>query len=32
MGVMMFIRTLIVMVEDWFGIDLSKPPTRDGEV
>lgn len=31
MGVMMFIRTLIVMVEDWFGIDLSKPPTRDGE-
>ena len=32
MGVMMFIRTLIVMVEDWFGIDLSKPPTRDEEV
>jgi TRAP-type C4-dicarboxylate transport system permease small subunit len=32
MGVMMFIRTLIVMVEDWFGIDLCKPPTRDGDV
>jgi TRAP-type C4-dicarboxylate transport system permease small subunit len=31
MGVMMFIRTLIVMVEDWFGIDLCKPPTRDGD-
>ncbi len=29
MGVMMFIRTLIVMVEDWFGIDLCKPPTKD---
>ena len=29
MGVMMFIRTLIVMVEDWFGIDLCQPPPRD---
>ncbi|MEJ2519587.1 MAG: TRAP transporter small permease [Desulfuromonadales bacterium] len=29
MGVMMFIRTLIVMVEDWFGIDLCQPPSRD---
>jgi TRAP-type C4-dicarboxylate transport system permease small subunit len=26
MGAMMFIRTLIVMVEDWFGISLSEPP------
>ena len=29
MGVMMFIRTLIVMVEDWFGIDLCLPPSKD---
>jgi TRAP-type C4-dicarboxylate transport system permease small subunit len=29
MGVMMFIRTLIVMVEDWFGIDLCQPPAKD---
>ena len=29
MGVMMFIRTLIVMVEDWFGIDLCQPPSKD---
>ena len=29
MGAMMFIRTLIVMVEDWFGIDLCQPPTKD---
>ena len=29
MGVMMFIRTLIVMVEDWFGIDLCQPPAQD---
>jgi TRAP-type C4-dicarboxylate transport system permease small subunit len=29
MGAMMFIRTLIVMIEDLFGIDLCKPPTRD---
>ena len=28
-GVMMFIRTLIVMVEDWFGIDLCQPPAKD---
>jgi len=31
MGTMMFIRTLIVMIEDWFGIDLCKPPARDGD-
>lgn len=29
MGAMMFIRTLIVMVEDWFGITLSEPQTKD---
>ena len=29
MGAMMFIRTLIIMVEDWFGVDLCKPPTKD---
>ena len=29
MGIMMFIRTLIVMVEDWFGIDLCQPPAKD---
>ena len=29
MGVMMFIRTLIIMVEDWFGIKLCDPPTKD---
>ena len=29
MGAMMFIRTLIVMVEDWFGISLSEPPAKD---
>ena len=29
MGVMMFIRTLIVMIEDWFGIDLCQPPAED---
>jgi len=29
MGAMMFIRTLIVMVEDWFGISLCEPPTKD---
>ena len=29
MGVMMFIRTLIVMVEDWFDIDLCQPPSKD---
>jgi TRAP-type C4-dicarboxylate transport system permease small subunit len=31
MGAMMFIRTLIVMVEDWFGITLTDPPVK-GEV
>lgn len=29
MGAMMFIRTLIIMVEDWFGIELSAPPAKD---
>ena len=29
MGVMMFLRTLIVMVEDWFGISLSDLPAKD---
>ncbi len=29
MGVMMFIRTLIVMVEDWFGVNLCEPPAKD---
>ena len=29
MGAMMFVRTLIVMVEDWFGITLTDPPARD---
>jgi TRAP-type C4-dicarboxylate transport system permease small subunit len=29
MGAMMFIRTLIVMVEDWFGITLTDPPAKD---
>lgn len=29
MGVMMFIRTLIIMVEDWFGIRLYEPPPGD---
>jgi C4-dicarboxylate transporter DctQ subunit len=28
MGAMMFIRTLIVMVEDWFGIQLCTPPAK----
>lgn len=29
MGAMMFIRTLIIMVEDWFGIELCTPPDKD---
>ena len=29
MGIMMFIRTLIVMTEDLFGITLCDPPARD---
>ena len=29
MGAMMFVRTLIVMVEDWFGITLTDPPATD---
>jgi TRAP-type C4-dicarboxylate transport system permease small subunit len=29
MGVMMFVRTLIIMVEDWFGIKLCEPPIED---
>ena len=29
MGVMMFLRTLIVMVEDWFGISLTDLPAKD---
>jgi len=29
MGAMMFVRTLIVMVEDWFGIKLCVPPVKD---
>jgi len=29
MGAMMFIRTLIIMIEDWFGIKLCDPPTED---
>jgi C4-dicarboxylate transporter DctQ subunit len=29
MGAMMFIRTLIVMVEDWFDIKLIVPPAKD---
>ena len=29
MGVMMFVRTLIIMVEDWFGIQLCDLPTED---
>ena len=29
MGAMMFIRTLIVMVEDLFGITLTDPPAKD---
>lgn len=29
MGAMMFIRTLIIMVEDWFGINLCELPTDD---
>ena len=29
MGVMMFIRTLIVMVEDWRGTPLSEPEEAD---
>lgn len=32
MGAMMFVRTLIVMVEDWLGIDLCKPPTKEDSV
>ena len=28
MGVMMFIRTLIIMTEDWFGIQLCDLPTE----
>ena len=31
MGVMMFIRTLIVAVEDWFGIDLCNSPAVNPE-
>ena len=31
MGVMMFIRTLIIMVEDWFDIRLCEPPAGDRE-
>ncbi|MDT8420144.1 MAG: TRAP transporter small permease [Desulfuromonadales bacterium] len=31
MGVMMFIRTLIVAFEDWFGVDLCAEPVK-GEV
>jgi hypothetical protein len=26
---MMFIRTLIIMVEDWFGIQLCELPSED---
>ena len=26
---MMFLRTLIVMVEDWFGISLTDLPAKD---
>ncbi|MDH3997405.1 MAG: TRAP transporter small permease [Desulfuromonadales bacterium] len=29
MGAMMFIRTLIVMTEDWFGINLCEPETTN---
>ena len=29
MGVMMFIRTLIVAYEDWFGVDLCSEPTSE---
>lgn len=29
MGFMMFIRTLIIMVEDWFDIKLCDPPIKD---
>ena len=29
MGVMMFVRTLIIMVEDWFGIKLCERPIED---
>jgi TRAP-type C4-dicarboxylate transport system permease small subunit len=29
MGGMMFIRTLIIMVEDWFGIQLCELPSED---
>lgn len=29
MGIMMFLRTLIVMIEDWFGISLTDPPAKD---
>jgi len=31
MGVMMFIRTLIIMVEDWFDIKLCEPPVKERE-
>ncbi len=29
MGAMMFIRTLIIMTEDWFGLELCTPPAKD---
>ena len=29
MGFMMFIRTLIIMAEDWLGIKLCEPPSKD---
>ena len=29
MGAMMFVRTLIVMVEDWSGMSLTDPPAKD---
>ena len=29
MGVMMFVRTLIILIEDWFGIKLCEPPIED---
>jgi len=29
MGAMMFVRTLIVMVEDWSGMSLTDPPVKD---
>ena len=30
MGVMMFVRTLIVAYEDWFGVDLCSRPASEG--